>query len=140
MMPNADAVMPAGPTSPAVPAVTGDAAVGSLPVHLAEMLAALIRIADLQMQIGLARVTSTLLRIALFIMVCVCSVALALVAVIFLDTGVYRILTDLLMIRAPWSLLIFAGAHFLMAGMLAAIAVKILSKRSGPKSHGGGAS
>jgi hypothetical protein len=64
---------------------------------------------------------------------------LAFVAIIFLYAGLYHVLTDLLLIPTAWALLIFAGVHLLLAGILAVAGIALLKGRGSKENAPGGA-
>ena len=59
------------------------------------------------------------------------AVALGVLAIVFLDIGVFHVLTDpeLAALRPAWAYLIFAAAHLLIAGVLVLAARSILKKK-----------
>jgi len=102
------------------------------PIHaqLADVLGSVQRLASLQLGILLAGVKMAVQRIVLLVMLCLMALLVAMGAVIFLYAGLYHVLTDLLLIPTAWALLIFAGVHLLLAGILAVVAMAIL--KGGP--------
>jgi hypothetical protein len=101
--------------------------------QLADILGSLHRLAELQLGILLTSLKMAVFRIVLLAMLCLLALLLFTVAVIFLYAGVYHVLTDLLRIPTAWALLIFAGVHLLLAGILALAAIVILKGRHNQK-------
>lgn len=124
--------MPAPPAPPVPPGDPGLPVRGTLSSQIGEILGSLSRLADLQVAIWLASMKMAVLRIVLTAIFALLALVFAFVAVLFLYAGVYHVLTDLLGIPTAWTLLIFAGAHALLAGILALAALAIIH-RSGPR-------
>ncbi len=91
------------------------------------LVASVVRLADLQLRIWLTRVKMAVLRAALFSALFAISLLLALLAVIFLFIGAFRVLTDVAGLRPVWAFLIFGGGMLLLAAIMAGIGVKLLS-------------
>ena len=115
-------------TPPATADGAGAPSRATLPSRIGEILGSLCRLADLQFAIWLARTKMAVLRIVLAALVALLALVVALLAILFLYAGVYHVLTDLLRIPTAWALLIFAGAHALLAGILTLIALAIVHR------------
>jgi len=124
------------------PTPEGEAAQAARPrleAPFAEIAGSLGRLAELQVSIWLTGLKMAVFRIVLLIMLCLPAMLLAIVAAIFLYAGVYHVLTDLLAIPTAWALLIFAGAHILLAGMLVGSAIMVFNRRAPHEKKLGGA-
>ncbi len=100
----------------------------SLRSHLDDVLASLRRLADLQLGIWLIRVKMTVLHIILCTAICLLAAVFVFIALVFLYAGLYHVLTNILLIPTVWALLLFAGLHFLLAGILALVAIALLKR------------
>jgi len=122
--------------APPAPAETGQS--HRLHSQIADACGGLRRLADIQLGIWLTRLKMAALRIVLCATFCLLSAVLAFLALVFLYAALYRILTDLLLVPTPWALLIFAGVHFLLAGILVAAVVIIIKSRDDQGAMAGG--
>lgn len=113
---------------PAPAADAGPPSPGPLHAGVTEILGSLFRVADLQLSIWLVHVKMTVFRIVLAALLALLALVFAIVAILFLYAGVYHVLTDLLRIPTAWTLLIFAGAHALLAGILVLMALAIVHR------------
>ena len=91
------------------------------------LLASALRVAEIQFQIFLTRAKITALRIGVFVVLGVAAILLALLAVIFLYIGAFRVLTDVVHLAPVWAYLIFGGLHLVLAAALGLIAVKYIA-------------
>ena len=109
---------------------------------LPRLIASLLRLADVQYRIWLVQAKLTALRIALFAGLFAGAALLSVLAIIFLYIGAFKVLTDLLEIRAVYAFLLFGGFHLALAGALVFTGVHLLSQRDEKKKDkpgGGGA-
>ena len=113
-------------TPPAPANDAGPPSKGASHAGVSEILGSLFRLADLQVAIWVASLRMAVVRTVLVALLVLLALAFAIVAILFLYAGVYHVLTDLLRIPTAWTLLIFAGAHALLAGILALIALAIV--------------
>ena len=135
-VPPADTSPPEVPPSPPVPETSPRQ---PLPSQLADILGSLHRLADLQLGIWLTGLKMAVVRIVLVATLCLGALLLAIVAIIFLYAGLYHVLTDVLLIPTAWALLIFAGVHLLLAGILTVAALVLLKGRGKKEDAPGGA-
>ena len=87
------------------------------------------RLTSLQLSIWMKQIKSLVTRIIMVAVLSVVAFFFVLMGVIFLYAGVYHVLTDVLQIPTAWALLIFAGAHLLIAGILVTVAISLMHKR-----------
>lgn len=98
---------------------------------LRRMVASTVRLADLQIKIWLTHAKITVARLVLFIILYSIAGALGILATVFLFTGLFHILTDVIGLREVWALLIFAVFMFAVAGLMVVVAQKALAKQPG---------
>ena len=133
----AESPLPEAPPVPGSPSEPGPRPAAPLGSQLSDVLASLRRLAALEMRIALAHVRRALLRMVLAALFALLAIFFALLALIFIYAGTYRMLTDVLNIPSVWALLIFAGAHLVLAGILAVTAMFIFRHREDSKTtHG----
>ena len=90
------------------------------------LVKSLWRLADLQYQIWLTRAKLAALKIALFAVLSIAAMVLAVLAIVFLYLGAFRLLTDQLHIPPAYAYLLFGAVHLLLAAILAWIGYRIL--------------
>ena len=93
--------------------------------QLSDALGSLRRLAGLEVRIALAHVRRVVVRTVLAVLFAILAIFFSLIALIFIYAGTYRMLRDLLHVPSVWALLIFAGAHLLLAGILATAAIYV---------------
>jgi hypothetical protein len=113
------------PPSTGTPSLNGHEKIGT---QVSEMVSSLKRISALQLSIWIKQVKNAVMRITLFAALSAVAFVFVVMAVIFLYAGVFRVLTDVLHIPTVWALLIFAGVHMVIAGILFLVAVKLLQR------------
>jgi hypothetical protein len=107
------------------PSLNGHEKIGT---QVSEMVSSLKRISELQLSIWLKQVKNAVMRITLFAGLSAVAFVFVVMAVIFLYAGVFHVLTDVLHIPTVWALMIFAGVHLVIAGILFLVAVKMLQR------------
>jgi len=105
---------------------------GSLHSQIGEIANSLCRLADLQLAIWLAGVKLAVRRMVFIALLALGALLLTLLALIFLYAGIYHVLTDLWGVPTAWALLIFAGAHGLLACILV-LAAQAMVRHRGPR-------
>jgi len=100
------------------------------PQGAAQLLASALRLAEIQWQILLTHAKLTALHVALFAALLIASLLFAILAVIFLYIGTFKLLTDVAQMPPVWAYLLFGGTHLLLALSLAFLAVRKLSRTS----------
>ena len=90
-----------------------------------------VRLADLQLRIWLTEAKITVSRIVMYVVLYAIAGVMAILGTIFLFTGLFHVLTDVIGIPTVWSLLIFALFTFGVAGTVVLIAQKTLSPKAG---------
>lgn len=93
------------------------------------VIASLTELLHVQTKIIMLKLRVTIERILIAVMLGLGAVAVGILAIIFLDIGVYRLLTDILGIQPAWTWLIFAAVHAAGALVLIAWARKLLRKK-----------
>lgn len=95
------------------------------------MVSSLTRLASLQSQIILLQAKLVAQRVMTAAGLWAGAIAAGILAIVFLDIGVFEVLTDqeLVGIRPAWAFLIFAAVHLLLAAGLIVGAKSILHKK-----------
>ena len=101
----------------------------SIRVQVSETVEAIRRLASLQIAIWRTHLRMMLLHIVLIAILALVVLVLSSVGIVFLLAGIYRVLTDVLMVPRPWALMIFAGGNLLLAGVFGAVAYFMLGKK-----------
>lgn len=121
------------PKSPEPPPHTQTPPGPSLKSQLSDIAASVRRLADLQVKIWLTSAKLAVYRTVMFVLLSALAFVCGIIALIFIYAGVYRVLTDYAQIPAPWALLIFAGAHLLVAAILVLVAVNTYTRNKPQK-------
>lgn len=100
------------------------------------MLKTLGRVISLQMQLIFLNIRQTIVRFLVASLLMIAAIAMAVVAVIFLDIGLFRILTDVTGLPVVWASLIFAGVHLIAALVLLLAARRLFRKPTEVKTGG----
>ena len=99
---------------------------------LRRLITSSTRIADLQIRIWLTQAKIAAVRVAIFAALFSLAAALAILSVVFLFIGIFRLLTDVAGIAPVWAYLIMGGFTLLVAGILLAVGMHMLSAHDKP--------
>jgi predicted phage tail protein len=93
------------------------------------LTASVVRLVNIQVKIWLTQAKVTAMKVGLFAGLFAAAAVVAVLAIIFLYIGVFRVLTDVVHLQPVWAFLIFGGVHLLLAAVLVMVAIKILTKK-----------
>jgi Putative Actinobacterial Holin-X, holin superfamily III len=100
---------------------------------LPRFVASLTKVADLQFRIWMTRLKITALRMGMYFAMFGAAAVLGFLAIVFLYIGGFKVLTDVLHMRAVWAFVLFGGVHLIAAMILIYVGVKIITGRDEKK-------
>jgi uncharacterized membrane protein YuzA (DUF378 family) len=97
------------------------------------MMHTLGKVVALQFQIYMLKIKTAIARYVVAALLIIAAVAVALAGIVFLEVGLFLLLTDVAGMAAVWAALIFAGVHLAGAAVLVLAARKYFKGNHKPE-------